>query len=82
MEASNHRARHPLKTQQQIETMVKERTNGPTASHIAALPQELLVQRVRFNMATVKSGTHGACPSEMLHAPQLGIFRHCQGYFL
>ena len=79
MEASDHQARHPLKTQEQIEKMVRKQQ----LDRLKATSQHYLKNcwhRIRFN-PTNSVGTHGSCPSEMPHALQLGIFRCVRDIF-
>jgi len=79
MEASDHLARYPLKTQEQIEKLVKQQKTD----QLQSISQHYLKNcwnPVRFNQAN-KAGIHGACPSEMLHQLQLGIFRYYRDIF-
>ena len=70
---------HPYKTQKQIQKLVQ----AEDQVRLQAISQHLLRNawyKVRFNMGNER-GIHGACPSEMLHAIQLGVFKYVRDIF-
>ena len=79
MEASDHRANYKNKTQTKIEKLVKAGNLGK----LKEMSQHYLKNAwyaCRFNQGN-DQGIHGACPTEMLHAMQLGIFKYTQDIF-
>ena len=70
--ADNPRVNYPPKTQAEIQKLV----NGCKMEQLQAISQQYIDQNawydVRFHQANAM-GIHGACPSEKLHAIQLGI---------
>ena len=78
-EADNHLANFPDKTQTQIEKLVSQ----GNLERLKGMSQHYLKNawyKVRFNQANDR-GIHGACPSEMLHQLQLGIFKYTRDIF-
>ena len=78
-EADNPRANYPLKTQKHIEKLIQR---GDLA-RLKQISQQYIKNawyRVRFHQAN-DAGIHGACPSEKLHAIQLGIFKYIREIF-
>ena len=70
-EADNPRAKYPMKTQIGIEKLI----NRGDLVGLQQISQHYMRNawcRVRFHSAN-SAGIHGACPSEKLHAVQLGI---------
>ena len=79
MEASDHRANYKPKTQTRIEKLVR----SGRLDKLREISQHYLKNawyKCRFNLSNDR-GVHGACPSEMLHAMQLGIFKYCRDIF-
>lgn len=79
LEASNHRASYPAKTQKHIEKLIRKR-KFDQLQQISQHHIKNAWYKCRFNLANER-GIHGACPSEMLHAMQLGIFKYCRDIF-
>ena len=72
--ASDHRQTFPMKTQPRIEKLIK----GQKIEQLRAISQHYVSNawyNIRFNQLNDR-GIHGATPSEMLHALQLGIFKY------
>ena len=70
---------YPYKTQTHIQKLIQ----GEKQERLQAISQHLLRNawyRIRFNMGNER-GIHGACPSEMLHAIQLGVFKYVRDIF-
>jgi hypothetical protein len=80
LEASNHRANYPAKTQKAIQKL----TRKPKIAQLQEISQHQIKNawyKCCFNLAN-DWGIHGACPSsEMLHAMQLGIFKYFRDIF-
>jgi hypothetical protein len=79
LEASNHRANYPAKTQKDIQKMIRKHK----MVRLQQISQHYIKNawyKCRFNLANER-GIHGACPSEMLHAMQLGIFKYTRDIF-
>ncbi len=73
------RARYKLKTQPEIQNLVEK---GELAK-LQAISQQHINNawyKVTFHQAN-KCGIHGACPSEMLHALLLGMFKYLRDTF-
>jgi hypothetical protein len=78
-EADDHMAKPKAKTQAEIQKLVA----AQDLEGLHALSQIYLLNafhKVRFSAANER-GIHGACPSEMLHALLLGIFRYVRDIF-
>ena len=78
-EADDPNARYKLKTQTEIEKLVTNR-NMERLKQISQQYIKNAWYKVRFHVANDR-GIHGACPSEMLHAILLGIFKYCRNIF-
>ena len=79
MESSRHDANYPAKTQKKIQKLVEQ----GKVDELQAISQHYLQNawyKCRFNQGNDR-GIHGACPSEMLHAIQLGIFKYTRDIF-
>ena len=79
MEADDHRANYKAKTQTRIGKLVR----AGNLDKLQGISQHYLKNawyKCRFNLGNDR-GVHGACPSEMLHAMQLGIFKYCRDIF-
>ena len=79
LQADNHMANYRPKTQKTIEKLVKK----GRLDKLQQISQHYLKNawyKCRFNQGNDR-GIHGACPSEMLHAMQLGIFKYCRDIF-
>ena len=73
------RANYPLKTQTKIEKLINQRK----LDQLKSMSQHCLKNAwydLRFNLANDR-GIHGACPSEKLHAVQLGNFKYTRDVF-
>ena len=79
LQASNHRANYPAKTQRRIEKLVRD-GNMDRLQQMAQHNLKNAWYDIRFQLGN-DSGIHGACPSEMLHQMQLGIFKYCRDIF-
>ena len=66
--ADDPRINYPPKTQAEIQKLV----NGCKMEQLQAISQQY-IQDAWYDQANAM-GIHGACPSEKLHAIQLGIF--------
>ena len=77
--ADDFDARYQMKTQAHIERLIKK---GDLAGLQQISQQNIrnAFYKVRFHAANDR-GIHGACPSEMLHAILLGIFKYCRNIF-
>ena len=78
-ETDNPLARYPFKTV----TMVKSLIDAGDLDGLRAISQQYIKNAwypVRFNPGNDR-GIHGACPSEMLHALLLGIFKYIRECF-
>ncbi len=78
-DTANHLAKPRPKTQSEIEKLVLK---GDLAG-LKAISQIYLLNafhKVRFSQANDR-GIHGACPSEMLHALLLGVFKYLRDIF-
>lgn len=76
------RADFPPKTTEMISSLV-DSGDEAALSALRGLSQQNLVNawyKIRFHPAT-NQGVHGACPSEMLHAILLGIFKYTRDCF-
>ena len=70
---------YPYKTQKAIQRLIQAKS----VDKLQGISQHLLKNawyRIRFNLGNDR-GIHGACPSEMLHAVQLGIFKYVRDIF-
>jgi hypothetical protein len=77
--ADDPNARYPYKTQKQIQKMCEK----GEVEKLRAISQNCIRNawyRVTFHHANDR-GIHGACPSEMLHAILLGIFKYLRDIF-
>lgn len=77
--ADDPTARYPFKTQKQIQKMCEK----GEVEKLRAISQSCIRNawyRVTFHHANDR-GIHGACPSEMLHAILLGIFKYLRNIF-
>ena len=73
-ESADPTAKHPLKTQEKIQQLVDDND----VAGLQSLSQQNIQNsfyKIRFG-AHNNQGIHGACPSEMLHALLLGIFKY------
>ena len=78
-EADDPRVRHKLKSQPEIEALVE----AQNLVKLKAISQQHIKNawyKVTFHQAN-NLGIHGACPSEMLHAILLGIFKYTRNIF-
>ena len=78
-EADNPLAKYRLKTQPEIQNMV-ERGQLDRLQQISQQYIENAWYDVSFHKAN-DAGIHGACPSEKLHAIQLGVFKYLREIF-
>ena len=79
MEADNHRANYAPKTQKEIEKLIQK----GKLEKLKDISQHYIKNAwygCRFNLGNDR-GIHWACPSEMLHAMQLGIFKYTRDIF-
>ena len=77
--ADDPRAKYPLKTQPEIQKLIEK----GDLDRLQAISQQNIQNAwydVTFHQAN-KCGIHGACPSEKLHAIQLGIFKYLRDIF-
>ena len=77
--ADDPRAKYPPKTQAQIQNLI----NRADLDRLQAISQQF-IQNAWYNVTFHKANTygiHGACPSEKLHAIQLGIFKYIREIF-
>lgn len=77
--ADDPRAKYPLKRQPKIQKMIEDRN----LAGLQAISQQFIQNAwydVIFHQAN-DCGIHGACPSEKLHAIQLGVFKYCRDIF-
>lgn len=77
--ADDPMANYPSKTQKAIEKLV----NRGNLAGLKQISQQYIRNAfypVRFHLAN-SAGIHGACPSEKLHAIQLGIFKYIREIF-
>jgi len=78
-DADKYTISYPYKTQKDIQKLVSSRK----FDQLAKISQHYLKNawyKVRFNQGNDR-GIHGACPSEMLHAMLLGIFKYTRDIF-
>ena len=78
-EADDPRAKYPPKTQPAIQKLIEK---GNLAK-LKAMSQQYIKNAwydIQFHTAN-EAGIHGACPSEMLHAILLGIFKYLRDIF-
>ena len=78
-DADNPLAKYPLKTQAEIQNLIKK----GKLDRLQAISQQNIQNAwydVRFHQAN-GCGIHGATPSEKLHAIQLGIFKYLREIF-
>ena len=78
-DSDNHRANYRPKTQKEIQKLVSK----DKIDQLQEISQHYIKNawyKCRFNLANDR-GIHGACPSEMLHAMQLGIFKYVRDIF-
>ena len=78
-QADNFNAKYPMKTQKAIQRLV-ERQDLEGLQAISQQNIQNAWYKVRFHAANDR-GVHGACPSEMLHAILLGIFKYTRDIF-
>ena len=78
-DADNPNARYPMKTQKGIQKLV-DRADLEGLQQISQQNIQNAWYDVRFHAANDR-GIHGACPSEMLHAILLGIFKYARDIF-
>ena len=78
-DADDPNARHKFKTQTEIEKLVTNK-NLVRLKQISQQYIKNAWYKVRFHLANDR-GIHGACPSEMLHAILLGVFKYCRNIF-
>ena len=78
-EADNPNARYPMKTQPDIKRLV-DRADLEGLRQISQQNIQNAWYKVRFHAANDR-GIHGACPSEMLHAILLGVFKYARDIF-
>ena len=79
LKADDHLANYRPKTQSRIQRLVR---NGKL-DRLQEMSQHFLRNAwhdLRFQLGN-DHGIHGACPSEMLHQMQLGIFKYCRDIF-
>ena len=79
VEADDHLRDYRYKTQTEVEKMVRR----SELDKLRNISQQCLTNcwyKVKFNQANER-GIHGACPSEMLHALLLGIFKYLRDIF-
>jgi len=79
MDSDNCRPNYPPKTQQMLETLVKNQD----IEGLKRISQQFLSNAwysVRFGSHSL-AGIHGACPLDMLHAILLGIFKYVRDCF-
>lgn len=77
--ADEYHQTYPFKTQTKIEKLIKQKN----LNQLQAMSQHYLKNAwypVRFSLGNDR-GIHGACPSEMLHAILLGIFKYTRDIF-
>jgi hypothetical protein len=77
--ADDPRAKYPMKTQPEIQNLVQKGNLG----RLQQISQQNIKNAwydVVFHKANER-GIHGACPSEMLHAILLGIFKYLREIF-
>jgi hypothetical protein len=77
--ADDPRAKYPPKTQPAIQKLVEKKK----LERLKAISQQYIKNAwydVGFHEAN-ENGIHGACPSEMLHAVLLGIFKYLRDIF-
>ena len=77
--ADNPMATYPMKTQKGIQRLV-ERGDLEGLRQISQQNIQNAWYKVRFHAANDR-GIHGACPSEMLHAILLGVFKYARDIF-
>ena len=78
-DADNPNARYPMKTQKGIQKLV-DRGDLEGLRQISQQNIQNAWYKVRFHAANDR-GIHGACPSEMLHAILLGVFKYARDIF-
>lgn len=78
-EGDNHLYKVKYKTQDAIEKLVKDR-NTDALTNLSQAYLLNAMHKVRFSMGN-RRGIHGSCPSEMLHALLLGIFKYIREIF-
>ena len=79
LDADNHLANYRAKTQTRIQKLVRQHK----LDQLQQMSQRHLKNAwhdLRFQLGN-DHGIHGACPSEMLHQMQLGIFKYCRDIF-
>lgn len=77
--ADDPRAKYPMKCQRKIQKLCERKD----LVRLKAMSQQCIDNcwyKVRFHQANDR-GIHGACPSEMLHAMLLGIFKYVRDIF-
>jgi hypothetical protein len=78
-DADNPNAKYRLKTQPAIQKLV----SNANLKRLQEISQQYIKNAwydVCFHQAN-DAGIHGACPSEKLHAIQLGLFKYCRDIF-
>ena len=78
-EADDPRAKYPHKTQAEIQKLI-EKGDLEGLKQISQQNIRNAFYKVRFHSANGR-GIHGACPSEMLHAILLGLFKYLRDIF-
>ena len=78
-DADNPNAKYKMKTPQEIQRLV-DRGDLEALREMSQQNIQNAWYPVRFHAANNR-GIHGACPSEMLHAILLGIFKYARGIF-
>ena len=77
--ADDPRAKYPMKSQQKIKKLIDRKE----LDRLKGISQQCIDNcwyKVRFHKANDR-GIHGACPSEMLHALLLGLFKYTRDIF-
>lgn len=78
-DADNPKARYPMKTQKGIQKLI-DKGDLEGLRQISQQNIQNAWYKVRFHAANDR-GIHGACPSEMLHAILLGVFKYARDIF-
>lgn len=82
-ESDSVKARFPWKTVSMMKSFLVEPRNDKMLQKLSQQPIWNAWHKVRFNPHSALGfrGIHGACPSEMLHALLLGMFRYTRDCF-
>ncbi len=83
LQADDHLAKYPTKTQTEIAKLVASATTA-SLKKLQQMSQHYIRNAwydVRFSLVDGGAGIHGACPSEMLHAMLLGTFKYLREIF-